>query len=166
MSLATGLFEAADMRVHKYQLCLFKGEALLHLRRPEEALEWLDRAHALFPTVESTSTIEESQIFGWVEPNVQVNRANCLLALDRLDDSIDAAQEVMKFRDHPDLCALALQYVGECRVWQGRVQEALEVYAELKRRLPCRLVDEDRMNRVIANCMNYLERQRPFSRPS
>ncbi len=64
MSLATGLFEAADMRVHKYQLCLFKGEALLHLRRPEEALEWLDRAHALFPTVESTSTIEESQIFG------------------------------------------------------------------------------------------------------
>ncbi len=72
----------------------------------------------------------------------------------------------MKFRDHPDLCALALQYVGECRVWQGRVQEALEVYAELKRRPPCRLVDEDRMNRVIANCMNYLERQRPFSRPS
>src|SRR6266568_1481531 len=51
MNLATSLFEADDMRIHKYQLCLFKGEALLHLRRAAEALEWLDRAHGLYPTI-------------------------------------------------------------------------------------------------------------------
>lgn len=166
MDLATGLFEAADMRIHKYQLCLFKGEALLHLRRPEEALEWLDQAHALYPTDENSSSIEERKIFGWVEPNIQINRANCLLALDRLDESIEAAREVMKFVDHPDLSLLALQYVGECRAWQGKVQEALEAYAELKKRLPCRLIDEERMNQVITNCMARLEKQHPENRPS
>jgi tetratricopeptide (TPR) repeat protein len=166
MGLATGLFEAGDMRVHKYQMYLFKGEALLHLRRPEEALEWLDKAHALYPTDEGASSIEERKIYAWVEPNIQVNRANCLLALDRLDESVKAAQEVMKFEDHPDLCSLALQYVGECRVWQGRIQEALNVYAELKKRLPCRLIDEKRMNQVITNCMACLEKQRPPGRPS
>lgn len=166
MGLATRLFEADDMRVHKYQLCLFKGEALVHLRKAQEALEWLDQGHALFPTVESTSSIEEEKIFGWVEPNIQVNRANCLLALDRLDESINAASEVIKFSDHPDLCTLALQYMAECRVWQGREREALGIYAELKKRLPCRLIDENRMNQVIANCMSRLEKRQSLGKPS
>ena len=41
-SLETGLFESADMRIHKYRLCLFKGEALLHLRcaRPTHSNGW------------------------------------------------------------------------------------------------------------------------------
>jgi hypothetical protein len=37
MNLETGYFEREDFRIHKYQLCLFKGQALLRLRRAEEA---------------------------------------------------------------------------------------------------------------------------------
>ncbi len=165
MGLATGLFEAEDMRIHKYILCLFKGEALLHLRRTLDALEWLDRAHELYPTIESTSSTEEGQIFAWVEPNIQINRANCLLAFDRYEESFQAAEQVLKF-DKADLVTFAMQYMAECRVWQRRVPEALDIYAKLKQRLPCRLVDESRIDQGISNCMAYLEKQRPPRRPS
>jgi len=165
LDLATGLFDADDMRIHKYQLCLFKGEALLHLREAVEALAWLDRAHDLYPTKESTSCIDEARIFNWVEPSIQIKRANCLLSLDRFEESFKAAKEVANF-DQPELGTLALQYMGECRVLQGRVLEALDIYSELKKKLPCRLIDEDRMNQVINNCMNYLEKQQPQSQPS
>jgi tetratricopeptide (TPR) repeat protein len=165
IDLATGLFEAEDMRIHKYRLLLFKGEALLHLRLVVEALEWLDRAHRLYPTIESTSSVQEAKIFGWVEPSIQIKRANCLLGLDRYEDSFHAAEEVMKFHD-AELATLALQYMAECRVWQGRVPEALGLYADLKKRLPCRLIDEDRIEKGIANCASYLEKRRPPSKPS
>jgi tetratricopeptide (TPR) repeat protein len=160
MGLATGLFEAEDMRVHKYRLCLFKGEALLHLRRVIEALEWLDRGHELFPTIKAASSCEERQIFGWVEPNIQINRANCMFTFDRYEDSFQAAEQVLQF-DKPDLAAFAMQYMAECRLWQRRVPEALEIYAKLKERLPCRLVEESRVEQGISNCINYLKKQRP-----
>jgi tetratricopeptide (TPR) repeat protein len=165
MSLATGLFEAEDMRIHKYILCLFKGEALLHLHRTVEALEWLDRGHELYPTIETASSTEERQIFAWVEPNIQINRANCMLAFDRYEESFQAAEQVLKF-DKADLATFAMQYMAECRLWQRRVPEALEIYAKLKKRLPCRLVDESRIQQGIDNCMTYLGKQRPPSRPS
>jgi tetratricopeptide (TPR) repeat protein len=165
MDLATGLFDAESMQIHKYQLYLFKGEALLHLGRATEALEWLDRAHELYPTIESTSSTEERQIFAWVEPNIQINRANCLLAFDRYEESFQAAEQVLKF-DKADLTTFAMQYMAGCRLWQRRVPEALEIYAKLKKRLPCRLVEESRIDQGISNCMNYLEKQRLPSRPS
>jgi hypothetical protein len=56
--------------------------------------------------------------------------------------------------------------MAECRVWQGRVLEALEIYADLKNRLPCRMVDEARVREGITNCMNYLEKQRATTKPS
>jgi tetratricopeptide (TPR) repeat protein len=163
--LATGLFEADDMRIHKYRLCLCKGEALVHLRRATDALEWLDKAHALYPTEGAARDGTERLIFGWVEPNIQVHRANCLLALDRLDEAFDAASQVLRKNDS-DLATLAMQYVAECRVWQGREEEALRIYADLKKRLPCRLVDEDRIEKGIANCVSRLEKRRPSTKPS
>jgi tetratricopeptide (TPR) repeat protein len=165
MNLETGYFERDDFRIHKYQLCLFKGQALLRLRRVKEALEWLDKAHALYPSEESTPNETERSIFGWVEPDIQVNRASCLLGLDRLDEAFQSATNVLKWTDG-DLATFALQHMAECRVWQRRVPEALKLYADLKMRLPCRLVDQDRIEKGITNCMNYLDRHRPSNKPS
>lgn len=165
MILESGILEGGDCRIHKYQLCLFKGQALLRLRLPKEALDWLDSAHALYPSEESARDVTERGIFGWVERDIQVGRANCLLALDRLDESFEAASQVL-LRDDGDLATLARQYMAECRAWQGRVPEALKLYADLKKRLPCRLVDESRIDQGIANCMNYLEKRRPATKPS
>ncbi|HKN22309.1 MAG TPA: hypothetical protein VJX73_12875 [Terracidiphilus sp.] len=158
-------FEREDCRIPKYQLLLFKGEALIHLRRATDALEWLDNAHALYPSSDSARNEDERRVFGWVEPSIQVNRANCLLTLDRFEEAFRAASEVLRWTDD-DLATLARQYMAECRVWQGRVPEALEIYADLERRLPCRLVDEERIQAGITKCMSYLEKRRAISKPS
>jgi tetratricopeptide (TPR) repeat protein len=165
MNLETGYFERDDFRIHKYQLCLFKGQALARLRRATEALEWLDRAHALYPSEDSTNEETHRLIFGWVEPLIQSNRANCLIGLDRFDEAFEAATQVRR-RTDGDLATFALQQMAECRVWQSRVPEALRIYADLKMRLPCRLVDEHRVEEGISNCMKYLEKQHPSLRPS
>ncbi|MDR3727427.1 MAG: hypothetical protein P4K86_10330 [Terracidiphilus sp.] len=165
MNLETGYFEREDFRIHKYRLCLFKGQALVRLRRVTEALDWLDRAHAMYPSEDSARNEDERLIFCWVEPSIQINRANCLLFLHRFDEAFDAAKQVAQ-RDNGDLATLARQYMAESRVLLGRVPEALELYADLKKRLPCRLVQEDRIEQGITNCMNYLEKRRPTSKPS
>lgn len=165
MNLETGYFEREDFRIHKYQLCLFKGQALVRLRRVTEALDWLDKAHEMYPSEDSAHDETERLIFCWVEPSIQINRANCLLVLDRFDEAFDAAKMVTQ-RTDGDLATFARQYMAECRLWQSRVPEALELYVDLKKRLPCRLVQEYRIEQGIANCMNYLEKQRPLSRPS
>jgi tetratricopeptide (TPR) repeat protein len=165
MNLETGYFERDDFRVHKYQLCLFKGQALSRLRRATEALEWLDRAHALYPSEDSAGDETQRLIFGWVEPLIQSNRANCLIGLDRFDEAFEAASQVLKKNDG-DLATFALQQMAECRVWQGRVPEALRLYADLKNRPPSRLVEEDRVEKGISNCMNYLEKRHPSNKLS
>jgi len=165
MNLETGYFEREDFRIHKYQLCLFKGRALLRLRRAIEALDWLDRAHALYPSEDSGRDEAERRIFGWVETSIQVNKATCLLALDRFGEAYEAASQVV-CRDVGDLATFALQHMAECRIAQGRVSEALALYANLKKRLPCRLVDEDRVRQGITNCMNYLDKLHPGGKPS
>jgi tetratricopeptide (TPR) repeat protein len=165
MNLETGYFERDDFRIHKYQLCLSKGQALLRLLRIKEALDWLDQAHALYPSEETARDETERRIFGWVEPLIQSNRANCLIALDRFDDAFEAASQVMR-RTDGDLATFALQQMAESRAWQHRQPEALKLYAELKKRLPCRLVDEDRIQSGIANCIKSLENLGPASKPS
>lgn len=165
MNLETGFFEREDFRIHKYQLCLSKGQALIRLRRVKEALDWLDTAHALYPSEDSARDETERLIVGWVEPLIQSNRSNCLIGLDRFDEAFEAAGQVLRTTDG-DLATFALQQMAECRIWQGRVPEALEIYADLKKRMPCRLVDADRVETGIINCMNYLEQRRPVGKPS
>jgi tetratricopeptide (TPR) repeat protein len=87
------------------------------------------------------------------------------MALGRFEEAFQAASEVLRRTDR-DLATLATQHMAECLVWQGRVQEALELYVGLKRRLPCRLVDEKRIQTGITNCMSHLERRRAITKPS
>lgn len=135
------------------------------MRRVNEALDWLDRAHALYPSEDSGLDETERRIIGWVETSIQVSRATCLLTLDRFGEAYEAASQVVS-RDVGDLATFALQHMAECRIAQGRVSEALALYADLKMRLPCRLVNEDRVRQGITNCMSYLEKLHPGGRPS
>jgi len=163
--LQTGFFEREDWKIHKYRCLVSKGNALTALKRPDEALECLEAAHELFPTEACCSDECERNIVHQSEPSIQVARANCLLALDRFEDSYRAAKAASESAD-TDRAALGLQYMAECRLWQARVPEALQIYLELKKRLPSKFVDERRIDRGISNCMNYLEKQRPSGKPS
>jgi hypothetical protein len=85
--------------------------------------------------------------------------------LDRYEDAYAAASKVLN-RGDEEMTTLAMQYMAECRVWQSRVPEALELYAAIQKRLPCRLVQEERIQKGITNAMAYLEKLHPLGRSS
>ena len=115
------------------------------LGRPEDALVALAEAHAMYPNGER-------------ETAILVDRANCLMTLDRYDESYDAAQQVLN-RGDEEMSTLAMQYMAECRMWQSRVPEALEIYVAIQKRLPCRLVQEERIQSGIRNATAHLEKR-------
>jgi hypothetical protein len=59
---------------------------------------------------------------------------------------------------------LAMQYMAEIRSWQKRIPEALQLYVELQKRLPARLVQEERIHEGISYCIAYLEKVLPSGR--
>lgn len=165
-NLQTGFFERADWKIHKYRCIFLKGASLTAMSKHEQALKCLDAAHTMYPDETSAGDESDLRIFRWTESSLQIERANCLIALSRFEDCYLAAEMVARKSGERDLVTLAMQYMAECRVWQCRVPEALNIYAKLKERLPCRWVDENRIHRGISNCMNYLEKQLPVSKPS
>jgi tetratricopeptide (TPR) repeat protein len=141
-----------DFQIWKYKHLAYKGSALIWLARPDEALALLADAHAMYPDGER-------------EISILVNQANCLMALDRYDEAYNAASQVLN-RGDEEMATLAMQHMAECRMWQGKVQESLELYRDLLKRLPCRLVQEERIQAGIKNGMAYLEKRSPQGKPS
>ena len=149
-NLKTEFMAREDFQIWKYKHLAYKGRALVYLGRCEESVVSLTEAHAMDPNGER-------------ETEILIDQANCLFALDRYDEAYDAASQVLK-RDDGEMAALAMQYMAEIRSWQRRVPEALELYIELQKRLPCRLVQEDRFQNGMSYCLAFLEKVRPPGR--
>jgi tetratricopeptide (TPR) repeat protein len=151
-NLATEVLQRDDFRDWKYDHLFSKGRALVKLARYDEALCVFGAAHDIFPEGNS-------------ETEMLIERANCLIALDRFDESYDAAYQVLR-RGDEEMTTLAMQYLAECRLWQSRASEALEWYVAIQKRLPCRWIQEERIQKGTTNAMAYLERLHPQGRPS
>jgi len=151
-NLKTEFMEREDFRIWKYKHLAYKGSALIWLARPDEALASLASAHTMYPDGER-------------ETAILIDQANGLMALDRYDEAYSAASRVLN-RGDEELATLAMQFMAECRMWQSRVPEALELYIAIQKRLPCRLVQEERIQTGITNAMAYLEKLRPQGKPS
>lgn len=141
-----------DFQVWKYEHLATKGRALTYLRRCEEALDSLAQAHRMYPD-------------GTKEADILIDQANCMMALKRYEEAYVMANQVQR-RDSGEIAVLAMQYMAECRMLQGRVQESLVLFSDLQKRLPCSLVNEDRILTEIKNGMDYLEKLRPQGEPS
>lgn len=146
-NLRSEFMEREDFLIWKYKHLAYKGSALIWLARPEDALAVLTEAHAMYPNGER-------------ETAILIDKANCLMALDRYDEAYDAVEQVLN-RGDEEMATLAMQYMAECRMLQLRVHEALELYSVLQKRLPCRLVQEERIQTGIKNAMAYLEKRSP-----
>ena len=53
---------------------------------------------------------------GRCETAIAIDQANCLLALDRYDDSYNAASRALNTSDE-EMKTLAMQYMAECTMW-------------------------------------------------
>jgi len=141
-----------DFLIWKYKHLAYKGSALTWLGRCQEALSVLDEAQQMNPEGER-------------ETAILMDQANCFLALDRYDDSFDAANRIVSKNDEDEMTTLAMQYMAECRMWQGRVSEALKIYMMIQKRLPCRLVEKDRIQLGIERAVSHLEKDASQTKP-
>ncbi len=150
--LRTAILQKEDFQDWKYECLFLKGRSLTRLARCDEALRAFDEAHSLYAD-------------GRFETDMLLDRSNCLSYLARYDEAYDAASQVLN-RGEEERATLALQYMAECRMWQSRLPEALKLYAAIRKRLPCRLVQEQRVETGFKNAMARLEKLHHQGRPS
>jgi tetratricopeptide (TPR) repeat protein len=151
-NIKSPILKQEEFQDWKYEYLFLKGRSLTRLARCDEALQTFDEAHGLYAN-------------GKFEVDILLDRANCLLYLGRYDESFEVASQVQT-RGDEDTATLAMQYMAECRMWQSRVPEALDLYVAIQKRLPCRLVEEERIRTGIKNAMARLEKLRPQGKPS
>ena len=165
MNLETGFFEREDFRVHKYDLCLFKGMALERLSRWDEALEWLEKAHAMCPGEASAPDEVMLQHFGWVEIEILFNKARCIYGLNKYDEALDLSKRAY-YLATGETKTVALMYIANTLTMQRKYAEALKLYLEIQGMPPCRSVPVDQLQEGISRCMDYLGKSNPQSKPS
>lgn len=150
-NLKSEVLQRDDLQDWKYEHLFLKGRSLVQLARYDEALRAFDAAHSIYRD-------------GQFEADMLIERANCFVALGRYGEAYDAAGKVLS-RGDDEMAVLAMQYMAECRFWQSRVPEALELYVAIQKRLPSRLVQEERIQTGIKNAMTYLEKHHFQGKP-
>lgn len=151
-NLKDEVLQRPDFRDWRYEHLFYKGRSLVQLEHYDEALSAFDEASSVYPN-------------GDFEVDMLIERSNCFLASHRFSEAYDAASQVLAWGNE-EMSTLAMQHMAECRMWQGRVSEALELFVSIQKRLPCRLVDAERIQTGIKNAMAYLERLHPRGKPS
>jgi tetratricopeptide (TPR) repeat protein len=150
-NLRSDLMAREDFQDLKYEHLFYKGRSLTRLTRCNEALEAFEEAQLIHAD-------------GKFETDMLIARSNCLMFLKRYEDAYDAAKRATE-RDDEDLATLALEYMADSRMMQGRVREALATYIELQRKLPCKHVDEESVRTRINRAVAYLEKHSSQSKP-
>jgi tetratricopeptide (TPR) repeat protein len=145
-NLQKGLLERVD-QIWMYRYLVCKGRALTRQARCDGALAALTEAHRMYPV-------------GPLEIEILIAQTNCLFAQDRYEEAYTAASEALKIGGG-EMGALAMLYMAEIRTWQSRIAEALDLYIEIQKRLPCRLISEERFQKGMSYCVAYIERLRP-----
>ena len=151
-NLRTQFMQQENFQTEKYEHLAYRGRALAFLERPKESLASLNEAHSMCPE-------------GKRETDILIDQANCLMALKRYEEAYSAASQVLS-RGDDEMATLATHYMADCRIWQGRVSEALKLYLDLQKKLPCRLVKEELIQESIRNGIAYLEKAQPHGKPS
>jgi tetratricopeptide (TPR) repeat protein len=163
INLETGFFEREDFRAHKYDLYLYKGMALERLSRWHEALEWLERAHEMYPTEESATDQDMRKHYQWAETEILFNKARCMMGLKQFDVAYEISKQAHELAEG-DTKTVAMQYMADCRMWQGRVTESLRLYLDIQKRPPCVSVRAECIQDRINSCIDYLEKCKPNSK--
>jgi len=136
----------------RYEHLYLKGRCFVRLKRCDEALDAFDAAHAIDPE-------------GEFETDMLIERANCLLFSGQFDEAYNIASQVLSRGDN-DMATLAMQYMAECRLWQRKPREALELYASIQKKMPSAFVQEERIQKGIKNAMEQLEMSGSQEKPS
>jgi tetratricopeptide (TPR) repeat protein len=150
-NLRSDLMDTAEFQQRKYEHLVRRGNALTRLARCDEALDSLAAAHAMLPD-------------GKDEVDILITRSNCQIALQRYNEAYDSASKV-KDHGNEEMATLAMQYMGDCRMFQSRVSEALDLYIAIRMKLPSRFVQREQIENRISNTIAYIEKLHPQTKP-
>ena len=125
LNLKTGFMEKEEFQINKYQLLAYRGSALVFLGRREEALVSLTEAHMMYPDGER-------------ETDILFDQANCMNELKKYREAYCLLEQVLK-RESGEMATLAMQYMADCCMGLGKVSEALKLFADILKKLPCSL---------------------------
>ena len=64
------------------------------------------------------------------------------------------------------MTTLAMQYMGECDLRLAGASDALKLHSAIETRLPCRPVQEERIQTWILTTLAYLKKLHPRGKPS
>jgi tetratricopeptide (TPR) repeat protein len=151
LNLKSEFVKKEEFQINKYQLLAYRGSALVFLGRREEALISLTEAHKMYPD-------------GARETDILFDQANCMNELKKYAEAYLLVEQVLR-RESGEMATLAMQYMADCCVGLGRVSEALKLFADILKRLPCNLVKEEYIRDRIRICMDYQEKYHPQARP-
>jgi tetratricopeptide (TPR) repeat protein len=165
MNLETGYFEREDFRIHKYDLFHFKGRALARMWRWDEAIEWLDKAHAMYPSEADIPDEDTRRHVHWAEEGILLNKAFCFIGLRRFDEAFEMSRRVYEKAEGWGKTQ-AMQQMADSRLWQGRASEALALYIDIQKRLPDSSISDECIRDRIVQCTDYIEKCRAKSKPS
>jgi len=165
MNLETGYFDREDFRIHKYDLFHFKGRALARMWRWDEAIDWLDRAHAMYPSEADIPDEDTRRHVHWAEEGILLNKAFCFIGIKRFDEAFEMSRRVCERAEGWEKTQ-AMQQMADCRLWQGKALEALALYIEIQKRLPDSSISGEWICDRIVQCTEYIEKCRPISKPS
>jgi tetratricopeptide (TPR) repeat protein len=163
--LETGLFDRDDFRIHLYHLYFLKGKALERLSRWHESLEWLNRAHDMYPDEASCTNDDQRRMYDWIETEILFNKARCRFGLDEFNQAYQLSKQAFD-RESGDTKTLAMMYMANSRFMQGTVTDALRLYVKIQKLLPCRTIQPEEVRDGMRRCMEYFEKQKKPGRPS
>lgn len=144
-NLRSDLLQLEEMRDARYEHVVCQGNCLSRLARHQEALESLESARKLQPE-------------GKHKTLLAILRAQNLNAMSRFDEGYEAASEARMSED-ADFATLALQHMAASRIGQQRFAEAVAIYLELQRKLPCPYIDEKALQDGLRRARTQAERE-------
>jgi len=150
-NLKSEFMEREDFVIWKYKHLAYMGSALIFLGRREEALVSLTDAHKMYPDGER-------------ETDILFDIANCMNELKRYQEAYFLLEQVLK-RESGEMATLAMQHMADCCVGLGRISEALKLFADILKKLPCSLVREEYIRERIKTCMDFQEKCSPQTKP-
>jgi tetratricopeptide (TPR) repeat protein len=133
---------ADEFVVERYENLAQYGFALVHLGRYSEALSAFDQAELVYPN-------------GNLSVEIQLYRITGLGRLKHCDEAFLLAQNLSN-REKGDVSVRAKYHMAEIRLEQGRFKDALRIYREVQKLLPCTRVSATDVKRDIESALKGL----------
>jgi tetratricopeptide (TPR) repeat protein len=159
-NLTSELINQDSNKLHKYDHLAYMGKALARLSRYKEAIAFFTSAQEMFADESVSINSDTVTHLRWMTTEILMEKSACLLHLREFKEAIQCATQLYE-RSEGEMRTLALHYMAMSKFSLRQWPDAIRLYAEIKSRLPCRLVGSDRIEEEMAECLAQVQQSEP-----